>query len=186
MSIQVQYRRGSEAENNAFTGALGEITVDTTNDSIRIHDGSTAGGFETNAKEALYADVAERYHADAIYGPGVVVVFGGNEEITQSTQYADARVLGVISTNPYCVMNSPHRRPDLTNEYHPPVALLGRVPTFVVGTVRKGDIMVSSSTPGHACAWQASETPPAGSIIGKAVQSKDNEGPGTIEIVIGR
>ncbi len=41
---QIQYRRGSQAQNDAFTGALGEITVDTTNKTIRIHDGSTIGG----------------------------------------------------------------------------------------------------------------------------------------------
>ena len=41
---QIQYRRGSQAQNDAFTGALGEITVDTTNKTIRIHDGSTVGG----------------------------------------------------------------------------------------------------------------------------------------------
>jgi hypothetical protein len=56
MSTQVQYRRGSEAQNNAFTGALGEITVDTTNDTLRVHDGSTAGGFAlvgANATQTL-------------------------------------------------------------------------------------------------------------------------------------
>lgn len=45
MAIQVQIRRGSSAENDSFTGALGEITVDTTNKVVRVHDGSTAGGF---------------------------------------------------------------------------------------------------------------------------------------------
>jgi hypothetical protein len=44
MSTQVQYRRGSATQNNAFTGALGEITVDTTNWTLRVHDGATAGG----------------------------------------------------------------------------------------------------------------------------------------------
>lgn len=44
MSTQVQYRRGSATENNAFTGALAEITVDTTNWTLRVHDGVTAGG----------------------------------------------------------------------------------------------------------------------------------------------
>ncbi len=44
MSTQIQYRRGTSAENNAFTGALGEITVDTTNKTLRVHDGVTAGG----------------------------------------------------------------------------------------------------------------------------------------------
>jgi hypothetical protein len=44
MSTQVQYRRGTATENNAFTGALAEITVDTTNWSLRVHNGATAGG----------------------------------------------------------------------------------------------------------------------------------------------
>ena len=44
MATQIQYRRGTEAQNNAFTGALGEITVDTTNRTLRVHDGTTAGG----------------------------------------------------------------------------------------------------------------------------------------------
>lgn len=44
MAKQVQFRRGTAAENDAFTGAVGEITVDTTNKQLRVHDGSTAGG----------------------------------------------------------------------------------------------------------------------------------------------
>jgi len=44
LSTQIQYRRGTSTENNAFTGALGEITVDTTNKTLRVHDGVTAGG----------------------------------------------------------------------------------------------------------------------------------------------
>ena len=41
---QIQYRRGSQAQNDAFTGALGEITVDTTNKTLRVHDGVATGG----------------------------------------------------------------------------------------------------------------------------------------------
>ena len=44
MSTQVQYRRGTATENNAFTGALAEITVDTTNSTLRVHNGVTPGG----------------------------------------------------------------------------------------------------------------------------------------------
>jgi len=47
-NIEVKLRRGTEAEhdttNGGFTGAEGEVTVDTTNDTLRVHDGSTAGG----------------------------------------------------------------------------------------------------------------------------------------------
>lgn len=44
-ATQVQFRRGTAAQNDAFTGATGEITVDTTNFNLRVHDGTTAGGF---------------------------------------------------------------------------------------------------------------------------------------------
>lgn len=56
MSTQVQYRRGTNAQNDAFTGALAEITVDTTNKTLRVHDGITAGGFSlagTTATQTL-------------------------------------------------------------------------------------------------------------------------------------
>ena len=46
MATQIQFRRGTTAENNAFTGALAEITVDTTLSVVRVHDGATAGGFQ--------------------------------------------------------------------------------------------------------------------------------------------
>jgi hypothetical protein len=45
MSIQVQFRRGTATQHLSFTGANGEITVDTTNHTLRIHDGVTVGGF---------------------------------------------------------------------------------------------------------------------------------------------
>ena len=46
MAIQVQLRRGTATQNNAFTGAIGELVFDTTNKQLRIHDGSQAGGFK--------------------------------------------------------------------------------------------------------------------------------------------
>jgi len=44
MAVQVQLRRGTSSQNDSFTGVEGEITVDTTNQTLRVHDGSTAGG----------------------------------------------------------------------------------------------------------------------------------------------
>lgn len=46
MPTQVRFRRGTTAQNNNFTGASGEITVNTSNNTIRVHDGSTLGGTE--------------------------------------------------------------------------------------------------------------------------------------------
>jgi hypothetical protein len=46
MPTQVQFRRGTTAQNNSFTGAAGEVSIDTDKDALRIHDGTTSGGFE--------------------------------------------------------------------------------------------------------------------------------------------
>jgi hypothetical protein len=63
MAKQVQFRRGTAAENDAFTGAVGEITVDTTNKQLRVHDGSTAGGTSALAGSAIGVSV-QGYDAD--------------------------------------------------------------------------------------------------------------------------
>ncbi len=46
MSRQIQIRRGTATQHNNFTGAIGEVTMDTTNKTLRVHDGSTLGGNE--------------------------------------------------------------------------------------------------------------------------------------------
>jgi hypothetical protein len=56
MPTIVQFRRGTEAQSDAFTGNVGELSVDTTNATVRVHDGSTAGG----SRLATHADVTDR------------------------------------------------------------------------------------------------------------------------------
>ena len=46
MASRIKFRRGSTTEHATFTGAEGEITVNTTKDTLVVHDGATAGGFE--------------------------------------------------------------------------------------------------------------------------------------------
>lgn len=50
MATQIQFRRGTTTESNSFTGAEGEVTVDTTKDMLVVHDGTTVGGFPTATK----------------------------------------------------------------------------------------------------------------------------------------
>ena len=45
MATQVQFRRGTTGEHSGFTGAVGEVTVDTQKKTVCIHDASTLGGF---------------------------------------------------------------------------------------------------------------------------------------------
>jgi len=48
MSTQVQFRRGTTSDHSSFTGAVGEVTVDTTKDRIVVHDGTKVGGYPTD------------------------------------------------------------------------------------------------------------------------------------------
>ena len=52
MPTVLQFRRGTTSQNNSHTGSLGEISIDTTLDTLRIHDGATAGGFEITSNAA--------------------------------------------------------------------------------------------------------------------------------------
>ena len=57
MSRQIQIRRGDAAANDNFTGAIGEVTMDTTNNTLRVHDGQTLGG-TTLAKQSEIPDLS--------------------------------------------------------------------------------------------------------------------------------
>ena len=127
--------------------------------------------------QASYADLAEFYSADAEYEPGTVLIFGGDAEVTTSTISSDTRVAGVVTTNPAYVMNA-----DLTGT-RACIALQGRIPVKVIGTVRKGDMLTTSNTPGYAI---KAMNPTVGTIIGKALENKDDPGMGVIQVAIGR
>jgi hypothetical protein len=53
MPTALQFRRGTTSQNNSFTGVVGELTVDTDLDTIVVHDGSTAGGFQITQNDAV-------------------------------------------------------------------------------------------------------------------------------------
>ena len=120
--------------------------------------------------------MAEKYVADAEYPPGTVLSFGGAQEVTVTQTDADHRVAGVVSTNPGFVMNE-----GLQAQHVALVALTGRVPCSVTGTVRKGDSMVSA---GNGAA-RAEANPAISTVIGKSLEDFDGES-GMIEIVVGR
>jgi hypothetical protein len=124
---------------------------------------------------ANYADLAENYLSDAEYAPGTVLMFGGDQEVTECMHDMCSRVAGVVSTNPGYLMNQ-----GLEGEHTVELALTGRVPTKVTGTVQKGDMMVSAGN-GRA---RAEANPRVGSVIGKALEN--SEGDAVIEVVVGK
>lgn len=306
MPTVLQFRRGTEAQNNSYTGAAGELSIDTENATIRVHDGSTAGGstiateayvdnavgslsadsisngtstltvvasagniranvggstvglftssgltvtgtisadsfagldatkiedgttnvsvdssggpvsvdiggtniinvtsggitngqadgvgnigasgtsFNTvfaKATSAQYADLAEKYSADADYAPGTVVVVGGVAEVTACSKYADSSAAGVVSTAPAHLMNS-----GLDAQHTVDLALIGRVPCCVVGSISKGDLLTTSEIEGTATRLLPGSFVP-GCIIGKSLEDYNSEEVGTIEILVGK
>jgi hypothetical protein len=137
------------------------------------------GTISGNQINANYADVAERFEADVVdMLPGTVVELGGDKEITKVQDELSDKVFGVISTRAAYLMNSQAG----TDATHPPVAMTGRVPVKVVGSVAKGDRLVSAGN-GLARAAQAGEAT-AFNVIGRALTAKTDEAEGTVEAIV--
>jgi hypothetical protein len=171
----------NQSGGSTFT-VTSNATSANTGSTIVARDGSgnfSAGVITATTTAARYADLAERYTADADYEAGTVLVFGGEAEVTQCTSKYDKRIAGIVSTDPAFLMNE-------SLEDGVSVGLVGRLPCKVVGEVRKGDLMVSSDTAGHAEAWRDESNPPAGSVIGKALENKTGAGADVIEVVVGK
>jgi hypothetical protein len=134
--------------------------------------------FNGTATAATYADLAENYLGDDVYEPGTVLIFGGEQEVTVTSAKGDRKVAGVVTTNPAHLMNS-----HLKGDHVVGVALQGRVPCKVLGRVEKGDILVTAAKPGYAI---VDNDPRIGTVIGKAVGVKTDDGYGIVEVVVGR
>ena len=143
--------------------------------------GATGAVFNTifaKATTAEYADMAERFHADAEYPAGTVVELGGVNEITLCQDDLSDKVFGVVSTKAAYLMNGGAG----TNATHPPIAMTGRVPVNVMGFVTKGDRLVSA---GNGVARSANlDEITAFNVIGRALESKTDEGIGSIEAIV--
>lgn len=108
-----------------------------------------ANAFVGTATQSLYADLAEKYLADDDYEYGTVMAVGGEKEVTAATKETSHSIVGVVSQNPGLIMNSSLENGTL-------VALKGRVPVRIIGSVNKGDRLVLSDVPGHAVADNSS------------------------------
>ena len=144
--------------------------------------GAAGAGFNTvfaKATTAQYADMAERFEADAEYAPGTIVELGGEKEITLCIDDLSDKVFGVVSTQPAYLMNGSAGSTDVT---HPPIAMSGRVPVNVIGFVTKGDRLVSAGN-GLARSANLGEIN-SFNVIGRALTGKTDEGIGSVEAIV--
>lgn len=86
MPTQIQFRRGTSTQNNGFTGAVGEVTVNTSNYALRVHDGSTQGGFEAALNDLSNVQTTSALSLASITTTGNVDV-GGNLTVTGTTTF---------------------------------------------------------------------------------------------------
>ena len=128
------------------------------------------------ATQARYADLAEKYEADAEYEPGTVLVIGGDKEVTVTDEPGSYAVVGVVSTDPAYLMNS--------EAEGVAIALRGRIPCKVAGTCKKGDVLITSNTPGHAMVAVAPNKLSPLQIVGRALAHKTEAAPGLVEIIV--
>ena len=124
------------------------------------------------ATSAQYADVAERFEADAPMSAGAVVEVGGDAEITETTSEMSENVFGVISEQPAYAMNAAAGN----NDTHPYVAMTGRTPVRVTGAVTKGQRLVTSTVKGCARAVATGESISPFNVIGRALESSTDAG----------
>jgi hypothetical protein len=178
--------RGSTGDNACFVWdeSVDKFTLGTTtatagdkSGGITVTTGTLVADLEGTATAAEYSDVAERFAADTAYEPGTVVALGGAAEITAVGEEASDEVFGVISSIQQAAfkMNGGAGN-DAT---HPYIAMTGRVNVKVIGSVNKGDRLISASVPGYARAATKEECT-AFNVIGRALTSKTETGQGSV------
>jgi hypothetical protein len=159
------FKRGDNDTSLALTGDLVDVRCNV------VHAVSTS---------ALYADVAERFAADAPMAEGAVVMLGGSHEITETDSELSDTVFGVVSQKPAYAMNAGAGN----NDSHPFVAMTGRTPVRVTGQVSKGQRLVASSTKGTARGVTDSDTINPFHVIGRALEDKNDDSIGMVLCVV--
>jgi len=157
---------------NTATAASTAFIGTTITTGANITAGSITGNWSLTAGSRLnatYADLAERFAADDTYDAGTVVQLGGTNEITAVQLELSEDVFGVISETAAYLMNSAAGDDDT----HPAVAVSGRVPVKVQGSIKKGDRLVSAGA-GLARAAKPGEAS-SFNVIGRALEDKNDD-----------
>ena len=142
-------------------------------------------GFFNGGTQQNGADVAEIVTSSNIVHPGDVVEIDPDHpgQFRIAATPNSSAVAGVISTSPGVTLNARNTADSPANT-EPQLALAGRVPVKVSaenGSIRPGDLLVASSTPGHA--MRAPANPVPGTVIGKAL-GRLEKGAGRMDLLV--
>lgn len=100
---RVQLRKGTEVEHASFTGALAEVTVDTTKKVIRVHDGTTVGGFEVSKARYTGIAVTSNLNSNVKY---LVDTSGGAFEVNLPSLVTVGDYIKLIDSESYWSINN--------------------------------------------------------------------------------
>jgi hypothetical protein len=174
-NVYANYHYGTAQQADALNvgGNFRTASTSATANTIAARDSSgnlTATIFSGTASAANYADLAEKYLADAEYETGTVVIVGGEKEVTACT--IGTRAFGAVSANPAFMMNK-----DLEGGTY--IALKGRVPVKVTGNIIKGQRLVAGENGTAQAAYGNSNE-----VFAIALETNSDAGIKLVECVI--
>ena len=156
-------------------------------DVFRVDD--TGKGFFDGGTQTGGADFAESVAVSkgpVPYEPGDLLVLdvSANRRLTLAAQPYSTLVAGIYSTKPG-VLATAHKMTDSSSGAEIPLAIIGIVPCKLSaenGSVQRGDLLVTSSTPGYAMKG-TDRTRMLGAIVGKALEPLE-QGTGVIQVLV--
>jgi len=177
------------------TGNTGNIAIFRSSSTNKARIDKTGKGFFNGGTQTGGADVAELFDVEGPvdnYEAGDVMVISESSDRTmeKSTEPVSTRVAGVYATKPGVILTEKDIEDNLDQLV--PVGMIGVIPTKVCdenGPIKRGDLLVTSSKPGHAM----KATPvkingmliyPTGAILGKALENFEKGGQGLIKVLV--
>ena len=171
-------------------GASGDLAVFQANGVNVARIGHDGAAYFSGGTKSKGADVAEAFDVEgerATYEPGDVLVISprSDRKVAKSARAYSTAVIGVYATRPGVLLTERDlddgRLADLV-----PVGVLGVIPTKVSaenGAIRRGDLLVAASRPGHAMRGTARGRM-MGAVIGKALAEFRGPGTGVIDVLV--
>ena len=171
------------------TGSSGALAVFQTGGSNRIRFTRAGRGIFNDGTQTGGADVAEAFQVEgavAEYAPGDVLAISesSNRRVERSSESYSTLVIGVYATRPGVLLTE--RDVDASLDDMVPVGVVGVIPTRVSaenGAIRRGDLLVTAATPGHAMRGTDRDRM-LGAILGKALEPFEGPGEGVIQVMV--
>lgn len=172
-----------------ITNAAPNFTIFQLNSVNKIRFDSTGKGFFAGGTQTGGADVAETFPvigSRSQYEPGDVLILSTSDagKVEKSAAPYSALVSGVHATKPGVLLTE--RNIDADTSDLVPMGVVGVIPTKVCtenGPIKIGDLLVTSSTSGHAMKGTDRDKM-MGAIIGKALENFDGAAPGKIKVLV--